>query len=30
MALGMPHEVAHGSVRMTLGRYTTEADIDRR
>ena len=29
MALGMPHEVAHGSVRMTLGRYTTRADIDR-
>lgn len=29
MAMGMPHEVAHGSVRMTLGRYTTEADIDR-
>ena len=29
MALGMSHEVAHGSVRMTLGRYTTRADIDR-
>jgi cysteine desulfurase len=29
MAMGMPHEVAHGSVRMTLGRYTTEADVDR-
>ena len=22
MAMGIPHEVAHGSVRMTLGRYT--------
>jgi len=29
MAMGIPHEVAHGSVRMTLGRYTREADIDR-
>lgn len=29
VAMGIPHEVAHGSVRMTLGRYTQEADIDR-
>lgn len=28
-AMGIPHEVAHGSVRMTLGRYTQDADIDR-
>ena len=28
LALGMPYEVAHGSVRFTLGRSTSEADID--
>ncbi|WP_338823423.1 Cysteine desulfurase IscS [Moorella humiferrea] len=28
LAMGIPHEVAHGSVRMTLGRGNTEADID--
>ncbi len=28
MALGMDHQQAHGSVRFTLGRETTEADID--
>lgn len=28
LALGMPYEVAHGSVRFTLGRGTTEQDID--
>jgi len=28
MALGLPSEVAHGSMRFTLGRSTTEADID--
>jgi cysteine desulfurase len=29
MAMGIPHEVAHGSVRMTLGRYTEDADVER-
>jgi cysteine desulfurase len=29
LAMGRPHEVAHGSLRMTLGRGTTEADIDK-
>ncbi|MEA4883455.1 MAG: cysteine desulfurase NifS [Clostridia bacterium] len=29
MAMGLPHEVAHGSVRMTLGMYTTDEDINR-
>jgi cysteine desulfurase len=29
LALGFPYEVAHGSIRFTLGRETTEADIDR-
>ena len=28
LALGMPYEVAHGSLRFTLGKSTTEADID--
>ena len=28
LALGLTHEVAHGSVRMTLGDDTTEEDID--
>jgi len=29
MALGLPHELAHGSLRFSLGRPTTAADIDR-
>lgn len=28
MALGIPHEKAHGSVRFTMGRHTTEAEVD--
>lgn len=28
LAMGLSHEIAHGSLRMTLGRETTEADID--
>lgn len=28
LAMGLSHEVAHGSLRMTLGKDTTEADID--
>ncbi len=28
MATGVPYEVAHGSIRFTLGRRTTEEDID--
>jgi cysteine desulfurase len=28
LALGLPYEVAHGSMRFTLGRSTTEEDID--
>jgi cysteine desulfurase len=27
MALGLSHEKAHGSVRFTLGQYTTEQEI---
>lgn len=27
LAIGLPHEIAHGSLRLTLGTDTTEADI---
>ena len=29
LAMGRPHELAHGSLRMTFGRSTTDADIDK-
>ena len=29
LAMGRPHEIAHGSLRMTLGLSTTDADIDK-
>jgi cysteine desulfurase len=29
LALGLPHEIAHGSLRLTLGRDNAEADVDR-
>ncbi|SHI52715.1 cysteine desulfurase [Geosporobacter subterraneus DSM 17957] len=28
MALGLSHEIAHGSLRLTIGDFTTEEDID--
>lgn len=28
LAIGLPHEIAHGSLRLTLGEETTEEDID--
>ena len=28
LAIGLPHEIAHGSLRLSLGSETTEADID--
>ncbi len=28
LAIGLPYEAAHGSLRFALGRYTTEEDID--
>lgn len=28
LAIGLPHEIAHGSVRMTLGRTTTAEQMD--
>lgn len=29
LALGLPHEVAHGSLRLTLSKYNTEEEIDK-
>jgi cysteine desulfurase len=28
LAIGLPHEIAHGSLRLSLGRDTTEEEID--
>ena len=28
LAIGLPHEIAHGSLRMSLGADTTKEDID--
>ncbi len=28
LAMGLPYEAAHGSLRFAMGRYTTEEDID--
>ncbi|MCH5164994.1 MAG: cysteine desulfurase NifS [Clostridiales bacterium] len=28
LALGLPHEVAHGSLRISLSEYNTESDVD--
>ena len=28
LAIGRPHEVAHGSLRLTLGEYNTEEEVD--
>ena len=28
LALGLPHEIAHGSLRLTLSHYNTEQEID--
>jgi cysteine desulfurase len=29
MAMGLPHAIAHGSLRLSLGRENTEAEVDR-
>ncbi|GHU65688.1 cysteine desulfurase IscS [Clostridia bacterium] len=29
LAIGLPHEIAHGSLRLTLGDDNTDADVDR-
>ena len=28
LAIGLPHEIAHGSVRLTISKETTIEDID--
>ncbi len=28
LAIGLPHEIAHGSLRITMGRWTKKGDID--
>ena len=28
LAIGLPHEIAHGSLRMTLDEGTTKEDVD--
>lgn len=28
LGIGLPHEIAHGSLRLTLGRSTTQEDVD--
>ena len=28
LAIGLPHEIAHGSLRLTLGKETTKEEID--
>lgn len=28
LAIGLPHEIAHGSLRFTLGMHTTDEDVD--
>jgi len=29
LAMGYPHEIAHGSLRLSLSRYSTDADVDK-
>jgi len=29
LAIGLPHEIAHGSLRFSLGKYNEEKDVDR-
>ena len=28
LAIGLPHEIAHGSLRVTIGRHNTKEEID--
>ena len=28
LAIGLPHEIAHGSLRLSLGKYNTEEEVD--
>lgn len=29
LAIGLPHEIAHGSLRFSFGKYNTEEDVDK-
>ena len=29
LSIGLPHEVAHGSLRISMSEYTTEEEIDK-
>lgn len=29
MGIGLSHEIAHGSIRMTLGKYSTQQEVDK-
>jgi len=29
LAMGIPHEIAHGSLRLSLGKYTKEQEVDK-
>jgi len=28
LAVGLPHEIAHGSLRISIGKYNTKEEID--
>ena len=28
MAIGLPHEIAHGSLRISIGKYNTKEEVD--
>ena len=28
MAIGVPHEIAHGSLRISIGKYNTKEEVD--
>lgn len=28
IAIGLPHEIAHGSLRISIGKYNTKEEID--
>ena len=28
LAIGLPHEIAHGSIRISIGKYNTKEEVD--
>ena len=28
LAIGLPHEIAHGSLRISIGKYNTKEEVD--